>query len=489
MFIYTTLHGGHNMKKYTSIFTAAATILSLCMCSFYAECADNYDIVSDNSVDCFDIVSARKSFSENNSQMLSDICDYVLGKGTSKTDDWVLTWSDEFDGNELDSTKWSYDLGNWLLDSKGNYETSGWGNNEQEFYTDKNTVVNNGTLKIQAKKENYTDSVQGTYEYTSSRITTKNKFSVCGGKIEVRAKADSGKSLWPAIWMLPEETVYGKWAASGEIDIMEGYGSMPEKICGTIHFGDTWPNNEYLTSEYFFKENDSTENWHTYSLEWDKNCMKWYVDDVLYSTQTDWYSSGRTYPAPFDQNFYIILNLAVGGHFDGIDGIYADPSIFENGPKEFEIDYVRVYQKNGVERQPTELTCESLKAYIEDGIGSLKNSDNGCNINIKSVGTKEYSVMGILENRKVQTEKTYSLDFDIWSTADREMVLTVENASYDRYLDEKINLTSEPAHYHYDLTFDVNNIVDVKFQLDNIGNADDLGEHSVTVSNIKWTEK
>ena len=97
--------------------------------------------------------------------------------------------------------------------------------------------------------------------------------------------------------------------------------------------------------------------------------------------------------------------------------------------------------------------------------------------------------MGILENRKVQTEKTYSLDFDIWSTADREMVLTVENASYDRYLDEKINLTSEPAHYHYDLTFDVNNIVDVKFQLGNIGNADDLGEHSVTVSNIKWTEK
>jgi beta-glucanase (GH16 family) len=109
---------------------------------------------------------------------------------TTEEANWVLAWSDEFEGDSLDMTKWSYELGNWLLDNKGNYETSGWGNNEQEFYTDKNALVENGTLTIQAKKETYTDAVQGTYEYTSSKLVTQNKFSMCLGKVEIRARVD-----------------------------------------------------------------------------------------------------------------------------------------------------------------------------------------------------------------------------------------------------------------------------------------------------------
>ncbi len=458
----------------------AVVSLSLLSTSFLTVSAENftYDANNDSIVDCFDMALMRKT------DDVSPIRDFLLNKS-----DWNLVWNEEFEGTELDSSKWSYEMGNWLLDSKGNYETSGWGNNEQQFYTDQNTIISDGTLKIQAKKESYTDPVQGSYEYTSSKLITKNKFSVCGGKIEVRARVDSGKSLWPAIWMLPEDTVYGKWAASGEIDIMEGWGSTPQKICGTIHFGDVWPNNSYLTNDYYFPENDSTENWHTYSLEWEKDCMRWYVDEKLFSTQTDWYSNGRSYPAPFDQNFYLILNLAVGGHFDGVDGIYADPTIFENGPKQMEVDYVRVYKKNGEAFTPTKIPCESLKTYIEDGSASLANSDNGCTVNIANVGSKEYSVMGILENRSTVRGKTYCLDFTISSTAEREMVVTAENSIYNRFIDEKITVSSEPIHYHYEFTPDEDLILDIKFQLGNIGSASQIGEHTVLISDIKWTEK
>ena len=268
-------------------------------------------------------------------------------------DEYKLIWSDEFDGDSLDMKNWSYELGNWKLDENGNYITNGWGNNEQQFYTDKNASVEDGVLTISARHENYTDEVQGNYEYTSSRLSTQYKFSTCGGRIEVRSRCDSGKSLWPAIWMLPEDSLYGGWAASGEIDIMEGWGSTPEKICGTIHFGDLWPANTYLTKDYFFAEGDSSENWHTYAIEWEKGSIRWYVDDILYSEQTEWFSANRAYPAPFDQNFYLILNLAVGGHFDGVDGIHGDPSIFTDGEKQFQIDYVRVYENTASVFLPT----------------------------------------------------------------------------------------------------------------------------------------
>lgn len=404
-------------------------------------------------------------------------------------DNWKLTWSDEFDGNMLNPDVWSYETGNWILNEKGGYETSGWGNNEQEFYTDKNAVVSDGTLKIQVKKETYVDDVQGTYEYTSSKLVTKNKFSVCYGKINIRARVDSGKTLWPAIWMLPEDNVYGAWASSGEIDIMEGYGSMPQKICGTIHFGDLWPNNKYLTNEYLFKDNDSTENWHVYSVEWEDNQIRWYVDDVLYSSQSDWYSSGRTYPAPFDQNFYLILNLAVGGHFDGIDGIYADPTIFENGPKQMEVDYVRVYQRDGISHTPSTPAHSTLEPYFMDGgIGTMSNSDNGTQISITNAGTQTYSVMAALEGLEVGPQRQFSVDFDIWSSVPRDIEMTVENASYQRYYDKTISLNKEPTHCHYDFSFDDAQNVDLKIQAGNVAGAAALGNHTVYISNLKWTE-
>ncbi|MBP7185596.1 MAG: glycoside hydrolase family 16 protein [Ruminococcus sp.] len=426
-----------NSKKLLSLLLTVGIASAAIPVCVYAVSRIDMDYNSDEVVDVFDMISARqKSASKDELERLSSFL-HGQYKAPETSEGYTLVWSDEFDGNALDTDKWSYELGNWKLDENGNYVTNGWGNNEQEFYTDKNTTVSDGVLTIAARKENYTDPVQGNYEYTSSRLSTQHKFSTCGGRIEVRAKCDSGKSLWPAIWMLPEDSVYGGWAASGEIDIMEGWGSTPDKICGTIHFGDVWPNNTYLTNDYIFKNGDSTESWHTYSIEWDKDEMRWYVDDDLYSTQKDWFTVDRPYPAPFDQNFYIILNLAVGGHFDGIDGIYAEPATFADGEKHFDIDYVKVYSRNGNDFAPTPVSSMALGSYIEGADAYVANKDGCTLVHIDSVGSLEYGVMALLRGQKVQAGDTWQLEFDAASTAEREMIVTAEDSSYTRYLDEK----------------------------------------------------
>ena len=400
-----------------------------------------------------------------------------------------LIWNDEFEGDTLDAAKWAYELGNWKLDADGNYITNGWGNNEQEFYTDSNASVHGGILTIAARKEHYSDAVQGDYEYTSARLSTQHLFSVCGGRIEVRARCDAGKSLWPAIWMLPEDSVYGGWAASGEIDIMEGWGSTPEKICGTIHFGDVWPNNTYLTNNYEFPAGESTAGWHTYAVEWEKNAIRWYVDDTLYSTQTDWYSANRSYPAPFDQRFYLILNLAVGGHFDGVDGIYADPATFADGERRFEIDYVRVYDLGDAAFDPTPVSSLPLELYTEGASAGLVNKDGETVVTVENPGSLEYAVMGLLRGQHVLAGETYTFSFDLSASAAREILVTAEDAAYTRYLDERLTANTDETHHSFDVTFPADMTADLKFQLGNLGDAAALGTHTVTLRNITWKKK
>ena len=420
-----------------------------------------------------------------NAADLSALKNLVLN-GRTPDETRKLIWSDEFDGTAPDLTKWSYELGNWKLDANGNYVTNGWGNNEQEFYTDRNASVHDGILTIAARHEDHTDPVQGSYSYTSARLSSQYKFSACGGRIEVRARCDAGKSLWPAIWMLPEDSVYGGWAASGEIDIMEGWGSTPEKICGTIHFGDVWPNNTYLTNNYEFPAGDSAENWHTYAIEWESGEIRWYVDDTLYSTQTDWYSEGHAYPAPFNQNFYLILNLAVGGHFDGVDGIYGAPETFADGERHFDIDYVRVYAPADGQMQPAAVTSLPLELYSEGSDAELHNPDGETQITIRNTGTLQYGVMGLIRAQQVQADKSYTLSFDASSTAAREMLITAEDAAYQRYLEQTVMLTPEQTHYEFQVTFPADMAADLKFQLGSLGDAAAAGTHTVTLKHIAW---
>lgn len=229
----------------------------------------------------------------------------------------ALLWSDEFDTpGAPDASKWGYDIGTG---------SGGWGNNELEYYTSRpdNVIVSNGTLKIIAKKENYNGSA-----YTSARMLTNGKFSFQYGKIEVRAKLPAGTGTWPGIWMLGSNFATAGWPACGEIDIMEQNGSTKNTIYGTMH---------YPTQKGQYGDGGTTtvatatSDFHRYATIWSAASIQMLVDDVVY------YTLPNNSSIPFNQNFFIILNLAMGGNFGGT----VDPAFTTD---QMEIDYVRVYR-------------------------------------------------------------------------------------------------------------------------------------------------
>ena len=228
-----------------------------------------------------------------------------------------LKWSDEFDlDGPPDPSKWGYDLG-----------AGGWGNAELQNYTNRtdNSIVSNGTLKITAKAENYNGS-----PYTSARLLTKDKFSFKYGKVEARAKLPEGVGTWAAIWMLGDIISTVGWPACGEIDIMEHLGRDLNKIYGTLHHpGHSGGSGDGST--FTIANATATTEFHKYSVEWSNTNIKILVDDFVF------YTFVNTGNLPFNQNFFIILNVAMGGNFGGA----VDPA-FTSG--DMEIDYVRVYQ-------------------------------------------------------------------------------------------------------------------------------------------------
>ena len=237
---------------------------------------------------------------------------------------YELVWSDEFDGDTLDTTKWNYEIGNGA---------GGWGNNELQYYTNstKNCFIENGVLNIKAIKEN-----KGSSAYTSSRITTKGKADYKYGRFEARMIIPQGRGIWPAFWMMPTNSVYGGWPNSGEIDIMEHVGYDANRIYCTVHnqAGNGMNGQQKGGNKVF---NTIYTEYHVYAVEWFPDAMKFYVDDTLVFTYSP---SNRTQANwPYDQKFYMILNVAVGGNWGGVKGV--DDSIF---PQTLMVDYVRVYQ-------------------------------------------------------------------------------------------------------------------------------------------------
>ncbi|MCA9067391.1 MAG: glycoside hydrolase family 16 protein [Planctomycetaceae bacterium] len=255
----------------------------------------------------------------------------LLGVSSAKAADpaWKLVWSDEFPGGKLDYSKWGVEV-----------NAFGGGNNEQQLYTDRpeNVRVEDGHLVIEARKDR--PNIQGTIrEYSSGRVRTKHRGEWKYGRMEVRAKLPKGQGIWPAIWMLPTEEKYGPWAASGEIDIMELVGQEPNKVLGTLHYGDAWPKNMHSGSSYTLPQGTFADAFHNFAIEWEEGEIRWFVDDKLYQTQSKWSSKSAKFPAPFDQKFHLILNIAVGGNLAGAPN--AD-TIF---PQQMRVDYVRVYQR------------------------------------------------------------------------------------------------------------------------------------------------
>ena len=185
-------------------------------------------------------------------------------------DNCVMVWSDEFDGSEVDTTKWTFQLG----DGTDYFLPSGWGNAEQQWYTEDNATVAGGFLTITAREE----SVEPGFQYTSARLRSLRKGDWTYGRLEMRAKMPLGKGLWPAFWMLPTDQVYGGWAASGEIDIVEYLGSDPEEIFGTIHYGGSWPNNTFSGTPYQLPSGTFADDFHEFAIEWEEGEIRWYVD-------------------------------------------------------------------------------------------------------------------------------------------------------------------------------------------------------------------
>lgn len=240
-----------------------------------------------------------------------------------ENNEWKLSWSEEFNYNGLpDSTKWTYDTGG-----------HGWGNNELQYYTYAdidNAQVSEGTLKIRAIKENRENN-----EFTSARLVTKGKVDFTYGKIEIRAKLPPGRGLWPAIWMLGNNAGKTPWPDCGEIDIMEHVGFEKDSIFGTIH---TKAYNHIIGTQKGKKIfiADPYETFHTYTLEWTPERMDFLLDGTLYNhienehkTKAEW---------PFDDPFYLLVNIAVGGNLGGQKGV--DTTVF---PGVMEIDYIRAY--------------------------------------------------------------------------------------------------------------------------------------------------
>ena len=244
----------------------------------------------------------------------------------------TLVWSDEFDDVVIDESKWSYDLGDGCHLSA---DLCGWGNNELQYYTARpeNVFIEDGHLVIQSIKEN--PLFNGTHNYTSARLTTKQKGDWKFGRIDVRAKMPLGQGIWPAIWMLPTENVYGTWPKSGEIDITEYLGHAPKDVFGTIHYGhDNW---QYSSQGYSLESSGFNEDFHVFSVLWTEDCIQFLVDDNPVGVPNT-RSSVLPKTWPFDQDFHLLLNTAVGGNLPG------NPDGSTVFPQQFKIDYVRIYQ-------------------------------------------------------------------------------------------------------------------------------------------------
>jgi len=238
---------------------------------------------------------------------------------------WTTFWTDEFDGNVLDPNAWTYETGN------GDW---GWGNNELQYYREgnNNTTLNDGKLIIEAKKESF-----GSQEYTSARIITKDKIEFMHGRVDIRAKLPEGQGIWPALWMLGANINQAGWPACGEIDIMELVGHEPGTVHSTIHYGSSNSDHQYTGKDKSLPGGEKfSEKFHVFSLLWQNNSMTFLMDDEEVVSYNASQINGNY---PFNQPFFFIFNIAVGGNWPG------EPNASTVFPQQMVIDYIRVFQQ------------------------------------------------------------------------------------------------------------------------------------------------
>lgn len=419
------------------------------------------------------------------------------GGYTESEKKWELVWEDNFDGDCLD-------LNNW------NYETHepGWVNNELQEYTSdsRNIYVENGNLILKGIKEETEDGVK----YTSGKVTTQNKRDYKYGRFEARLKVPEGQGLWPAFWMMPtNENLYGSWPRCGEIDIMEILGHEPNKAYGTIHYG-----NPHKESQSAFVLNNGTfaDDYHVFAVEWEPNEMRFYIDGNLYHKVNDWFTKQEggdeiTYPAPFDQTFYLQFNLAIGGTWPGNPDETTD---FENA--EYKIDYVRVYQLENYDenvskpeklpvtlREPDatgnyinngnfsenedlndKVNWTFLNALGGKGTGLIK--DNKIILSSESQGKEDYSLQLLQAGVPLNKNGVYRLSFDAKAAETRDMIvnMTSPDRGYVRqFKDTVVDLTEEFKTYSYEFTMKDDDDANARVEF-NCGNRNSLADIEIT---------
>lgn len=415
-------------------------------------------------------------------------------------DGYDLLWNDEFNGNALDETIWNYEP-----------HEPGWTNEELQEYTTStdNVFVRDGSLIIKAIKT----EKDGSDYYTSGKVTSQNKKDFTYGKVVARAKVPEGQGLWPAIWMMPkDEGFYGQWPKCGEIDIMEVLCSNTKTAYGTIHYGEPHAEQQGI---YNLESGSFSEDFHEFSVEWEPGKMRFYIDGNLYHTVNDWFTAvkdeeEKPYPAPFNQPFFVQMNLAVGGTWPGNPDETTD---FDKA--EFEIDYVRVYQKpeydmnvtkpevnyrepledgnyiyngNFAEQEELEDDINWKFLLFEGGVGKAEIKDNTMIISSEAEGTVDYSVQLVQPELPMIKGKKYRVTFDAYADEERDIVVCVSapTAGWIRYLqDTTLTLSTEKKTYEYE--FDMTERDDPNGRLEfNLGHRGSTA--TVYISNVRVEE-
>lgn len=368
-------------------------------------------------------------------------------------------------------------------------------------------------LPANAFGDNATAGTKVKKSYTSGRISTQNLKTFTYGRFEVRAKVPNGQGYLPAFWLMAnDENVYGQWPRCGEIDCMEVMGQDTNKLYGTIHYGNPHAESQ---GTYTIKDGEKSfsDDFHTFTCDWEPGKITWYVDGKKYHEESNWHSTTEgqgtlTYPAPFDQPFYIILNLAVGGSWVGNPN---ETTNFKNNP--FVVDYVRVYQKDSydenvtrpeVKFEPTnepdesgnyiknstfaeaeDLTDDTNWKFITalDGAATAEIKDNSMVIKTENAGTVDYSVQLVQANVPFEKGATYEVSFDAKASENRKMNVDVKapNRGYQSYMKTLVpELTTEMKHFSTQFVMKADSDVNGRLEF-NMGNA---GSGDIVLQNV-----
>lgn len=417
-----------------------------------------------------------------------------------------LVWHDEFNGTELNEDDWNREE-----------HPVGWVNHELQEYVPSAdyAYVKDGELIIQPTK---IEDENGNVSYVSGRVNTQNKHDIKYGYVEARIKFPQGKGYLPAFWMMPQdEDYYGQWPKCGEIDIAEVLGNSTNTNYGTIHYGEPHFQNQGI---YTLASGDLANEYHVFAIEWEPGLIKWFVDGEQYFETNDWFSKWpdeeeKPYPAPFDQPFHVILNVAVGGDWPG------DPD--ETTPFDekgaMKVDYVRMFQRDSYDEnvekpvkvlefreadetgnflhnsdfsEAEDLTDDIDWKFLElnDGVGSAEIKDNMIVITTENFGSEEYSIQLVQPEMPMEKGCKYKFSFEAYADEERQMkpAVTAPDVNWIRYFpDTAIDLTTDwqTFEFEFDMTEESDDNGRVEFNMGNQGSTATIYIRNVRLEKVE----